>query len=308
MLKPFRVYGLGTIVVDHQVLLDRLPRPDAKSEIIDDRHQVGGPVPTALALLRRLGCEATFQGRWANDPFGRMIEDDLRGEGIAFDTPSRQADSKTGFAHVWVEQSTGRRSIAAWRGSHQVAPREVKPELLRGHHALHLDGWSTEAAIKAARAMRAQGGRVFLDLGSPKPHLPRLLAQVDAVNCPLSLFHQLFETDDPEFGARELMKLGPEQVSVTEGENGAWLFCSGRPGLHQPAFPVEALDTNGAGDTFAGAMIYATLRQWPARRRLAFASAAAALKCSRLGNRKALPDPDEIEKFLRSATLPANTA
>lgn len=298
MSQPFRIFGLGAIVVDHQVILDRLPEADAKGEVIDDRYQVGGPVPTALCLLRRFGCEATFQGKWAQDPFGDMIEADLAAEGVAFNTPSRQADSKTGFAHVWVEQSTGRRSIAGYRGRHQIEEREVKADLLADHQALHLDGWSTDAAIKAARLTRAQHGVVFLDLGSPKPRLPKLLAQVDSVNCPVSLFHRLYETDDPERGAKELMKHGPQQVTVTEGDNGAWLFQSGHPGIHQPAYRVRSIDTNGAGDTFAGAMIHATMQGWPAGQRLQFASAASAIKCAQIGNRAALPTLDQITGFL----------
>ena len=294
MSQPFRIFGLGTIVVDHQVILDRLPEADAKGEVIDDRHQVGGPVPTALCLLRRFGCEATFQGKWSKDKFGEMIENDLANEGINFNTPSRRSDSKTGFAHVWVERGTGRRSIAGYRGSHQIEEREVKANLLIEHQALHLDGWSTDAAIKAARIMRVQNGVVFMDLGSPKPHLPKLLAHVDSVNCPLSLFHRLYETDDPERGAKELMKHGPQQVTVTEGENGAWLFQSGHPGIHQPAAHVDAVDTNGAGDTFAGAMIYATMQGWSAKDRLEFATTAAALKCTKIGNRAALPTLADI--------------
>lgn len=299
MGEAFRIFGLGTIVVDHQVILDRLPEADSKGEIIDERYHVGGPVPTALCLLRRFGCEAAFQGRWAKDKFGDMIEKDLTSEGIAFD-PSCQSGSKTGFAHVWVEKATGRRSIAAYRGSHQIEERHVNSDQLSGHCALHLDGWSTDAAIKAARLLRAVGGTVFLDLGSPKPHLPKLLAHVDSVNCPLSLFHRLYESDDPEHGAKELIKHGPRQITVTDGASGAWLFRPDHPGIHEPAFQISPKDTNGAGDTFAGAMIYASLEDWPAERRLRFASAAAAIKCTRIGNRDALPSLNEISELLES--------
>ena len=302
MGKPFRIFGLGTIVVDHQVILDRLPEADSKSEVFDDRHQVGGPVPTALSLLRRFGCEATFQGRWAADRYGEMIEADLTAQEIGFHTPSFRADSKTGFAHVWVEKETGRRSIAAFRGSHQVEAREVNEPSLIGFDALHLDGWSTDAAIKAARIVRRNRGVVFVDLGSPKPHLPKLLAEVDSVNCPISLLNRLYDTDDPASGAQLLMKHGPQQVTVTEGANGAWLFQNGRPGIHQPAFHVTAIDTNGAGDTFAGAMIYATMQGWPAKERLRFASAAAALKCAGVGNREPLPSLPAITEILGSHT------
>ena len=62
--------------------------------------------------------------------------------------------------------------------------------------------------------------------------------------------------------------------------------------------PVEAIDTNGAGDVFAGAMIFATLKNWPVDRRMRFATAAAALKCKSMGNRDALPSLEQIESTL----------
>lgn len=304
MLKRPRIYGLGTIVVDHQVVLERLPEADTKGEVVDDRFQVGGPVPTALALLRTLGCETVFQGRWADDRFGRMIEDDLAAAQIGFDTPSQRRDSKTGFAHVWIEEATGKRSIAAFRGSHQVEEREVHPAALADFDSLHLDGWSTDAAIKAARTMRGQGGRVFVDLGSPKPRLAGLLEQVHLLNCPLRLLHQLFETDDIAKGARELMRMGPEEVTVTDGENGATYFNRSGITLHQPALPVRAIDTNGAGDTFAGAFHFASLQDWTPARRLQFAGTAAALKCQAMGNRDALPTFEAVDEVAKSMPLP----
>ncbi len=295
----FSVFGLGTVVVDHQVILSDLPEADTKGEVITDRYQVGGPVPTALTFLRKLGMEATFLGQWADDPFGRMIEEDLVRHGVRFDPPRRSADARTGFAHVWVEEETGRRSVAAFRGSHPIEPHHVGRDEVSRHHALHLDGWSTPAAIEAARAMREAGGIVFLDLGSPKPDLENLLAHVDFVNCPARLIPRLFHTAELEPGARRILALGPKEVTVTSGEMGA-LYATAETVLRQEAFPVDAVDTNGAGDVFAGAMVFASMQKWPPRRRLRFASAASALKCRKLGNRDALPGLREIEAFLES--------
>ncbi|MFT4691587.1 MAG: sugar/nucleoside kinase (ribokinase family) [Limisphaerales bacterium] len=291
------IYGLGTVVIDHQVIMETLPEPDTKGEISEDRFQVGGPVPTALCLLRRFGCPVTFQGVWAGDRFGKMIEEDLTAEDVAYETPPPRPDSKTGFAHVWVERATGRRSIAAHRGSHQIEASEIRSEALQGVAALHLDGWSTLAAVKAAQIVRTNGGRVFMDLGSPKPHLGELLGNVDWLNCPLRLIQQLFETADPECGARELMGMGPTRVTITDGGNGASLFTSDGASIHEPALSVAAVDTNGAGDTFAGACLFASLQNWTPERSLRFAVTAAALKCRTLGNRAALPTLRQIETF-----------
>lgn len=292
-LRPFSIIGLGTIVVDHMVAVDGFPERDTKNEISEHWFQVGGPVPTALAAVNRLGGRSAFLGRWANDHLGAMIEEDLRAEGIAFDAPACEADSQTGFAHVWVERDSGRRTSVFHRGSHEIEESGFDGAELANHDALHLDGWSTAAAIKAARAMRAKGGAVFLDLGSPKERLAELLSEVEVVNCPLRCVERVFGETDPVAGARKLIAAGPRLVTVTDGENGAWLV-SETTQLHCPAFEIEPVDTNGAGDTFCGALIYAVMQGWDEPRVLRFATAAAALKCGGLGNRAALPDLDAV--------------
>jgi sugar/nucleoside kinase (ribokinase family) len=297
------VFGLGTIVVDHQVVLASLPEADTKGEVIADRHQVGGPVPTALSLLRNFGLRTAFQGRWSDDSFGRMIEADLQSQSIEFDPCQCRTATRSGFAHVWVEQETGRRTIAAYRGSHAIEPLDLMFERLAGFDALHLDGWSTTAAMEAAKVMKQCGGQVFLDLGSPKPHLEHLLQHVDVLNCPERLIHRLFACDELEQGAHRLLALGPREITVTRGEFGAIHFTKSKVTRH-PEFKVNAVDTNGAGDVFCGAIIYGTVRNWGAEKKMAFACAAAALKCRQLGNRDALPTLGEIEALLTSKKRP----
>ena len=102
-------------------------------------------------------------------------------------------------------------------------------------------------------------------------------------------------------------------VAVTDGENGVTWLEHGRL-RHQPAFHVDTLDTLGAGDVFHGAFALALAegrREWDAVR---FASAAAALKCTRFGGRTGIPDRAEVEALLArniaptAATTPASEA
>jgi len=294
------ILGMGTVVVDHQVMVRELPKPDAKAEILSDRFQIGGPVPTALALLTRFGASAAFIGKWATDRWGEMIEADLGQAQIDLGQAVVSPAVRTGFAHVWVEVETGRRSIAAYRGSHPIEPEDLQGVAWPSFQALHLDAWPSDTAIEAARQMKATGGKVFIDFGSPKPDWESLVGLADLVNCPRRLLETLFPGDSIETAAMHLVNLGADQITVTNGESGAWFFDSATT-LHQPAFPVEAVDTNGAGDVFTGSMIYATLQNWPMRRRMRFSSAAAALKCQQIGNRGSLPSLKQIESFL-SAT------
>lgn len=289
--------GLGTVVVDHQVVMKQLPEPDTKGEVLSDRFQVGGPVPTALALLQRWGWETEFVGKWSTDEWGRMIEEDLERSGVSVGAALVYPQYRTGFAHVWVEQETGRRSIAAYRGSHEITEDDIAGICWGDYGALHLDGWSTPTAIAAATCMNDLGRPVFIDLGSPKPDWESLVARAHHVNCPRRLLERLFGREEMERSVARILKLGTGSVTVTDGENGSWLFGP-TTHWHQPAFAVDVVDTNGAGDVFSGAMIHGLLQGEQGEPLLRWASAAAALKCGQLGNRNALPSLSRVRSFL----------
>ena len=291
-----QILGLGTIVIDHQLFVDEFPTIDTKAEANRSRLQIGGPVPTALVFLARLGHECTYAGVWGNDQFGSLIEADLQSENIRFFPECRQ-EIETGMAQVWVDDSTGSRTIVCRR----VSPDDFKlPESMSfvSHNTiLSLDGWPPDLAIPMAQIAREKGLTVFLDTGSPKGRTEELLEFVNLVNAPRRFLGQFFQNDDIESGARRLLDFGPEIVTVTDGDRGAWLFTRDDQ-IHQPAYAIEAVDTTGAGDIFSGALIHSSLQNWPKQRMLKFACAAAALKCRKSGNRDALPTIEQIENLL----------
>ena len=94
----------------------------------------------------------------------------------------------------------------------------------------------------------------------------------------------------------------PGWLAVTDGENGAWFTEDGGIG-HEPAIQVDALETNGAGDVWHGALAAAILEGQELRDAVRFANAAASIKCSRLGGRAGIPSRSEIAVLL--ATPPA---
>jgi sulfofructose kinase len=67
---------------------------------------------------------------------------------------------------------------------------------------------------------------------------------------------------------------------------------------HEPAFKVEAVETNGAGDVWHGALAAAILEGQPMRAAVRFANAAASLKCARRGGRAGIPSRAEIDALL----------
>ena len=103
---------------------------------------------------------------------------------------------------------------------------------------------------------------------------------------------------------KKIARLTPSFLAGTRGALGTlWLDDNGN--LQQtPAFPVHTVDTLGAGDVFHGAFALAVTEQQELPEALRFASAAAALKCTRFGGAFAAPQRAEVEEFLNQDRAP----
>ena len=302
--KSIDVFGVGTILVDDQMIVEATPEANSKGSAVARRTQVGGPVPTALAMLTTFGRRCGFLGRWSNDAQGTLIEDDLRMCGIEFLPDCGNSSTATGTAHVWVNQTNGDRTIVAARGE-EIPAHAVLPEIISAASAIHLDGWPEAAALKTATLARSMRKLVFLDAGSPKPGFDTLLPIVDVLICPQRTALAHWNIAETAHAAKKFLDVGPKIVAVTNGERGAEIHTD-EVSLRIPAIPINTRDTNGAGDVFAGAFIHGVLQHTAHCRSLAqipvaavaeFAAAAAAIKCERLGNRN-LPSEAEVRNLL----------
>lgn len=288
-----RILGLGTVTIDHVMTVSAHPLRDTKNEALDSHYQVGGPVPIALAQLTRFGYRPHFLGEWGNDAWGHVIEQRLQDEGISFSTLSPQQFA-TSVTQIWLEKETGARTLVTARTPGDSLAQLVTKELLTQFHVLHLDGWPTDAAFKAARLMKEQGGIVSLDTGSPKPGVKELLAYVDVVNCPLRFCTGFLGLSDLRGSAQTVLSYGPQLATVTNGEQGA-AIATREDCLVQPAMKLDrVVDTNGAGDSFSGALLHGFLKQWTPEKILSFAVVCSGLKCKKTGNSFALPNESEV--------------
>jgi sulfofructose kinase len=117
------------------------------------------------------------------------------------------------------------------------------------------------------------------------------------------------ESDEGE-ALKKIAKLTPSFLAGTRGPRGTiWLDEHGKL-QETAAFPVHTVDTLGAGDVFHGAFALAITEKQELRQALRFASAAAALKCTRFGGAFAAPQRLEVEELLRQGgtAAPARTS
>jgi ribokinase len=300
-VRLFDCVGIGVCAVDHVSLLERYPHANEKTEALAYTVQGGGPVPTALATAARWGASCAYIGKVAKDAEGDFVLTQLARFGVDTSMVVRSPRGFTPRAMIWVEQGTGQRTVVLNRPAGLgLRLREVRrTQVLRGR-ILHLDGRESKVAIAAARWARRAGRTVVCDLGSLRDNTELLLQYVDYAVVSTTFVRQLFGDCDLALAAQRLLDFGPRAAVVTAGEQGCWCASNGRL-FHQPAFAVTAVDTTGAGDVFHGGFIFGLSRGWELPRVLRWASAAAALKCTKLGGQAGIPTLAEVKKFLVEA-------
>jgi ribokinase len=104
--------------------------------------------------------------------------------------------------------------------------------------------------------------------------------------------------DDAESAARALVARGVSTVVVTLGEAGA-VAVDPTGTVRVPGFPVEAIDTVGAGDAFSGALAASLAAGMHIEHALVIASATAGLTCTRRGAVDAMPTGEEVVALMK---------
>ena len=246
----------------------------------------------AVACARAGGAATRMLVALGDDDFARPLEASLREAGVALHIV--RSERATGSAFICVADNA-ENAITVAPGAHDELRAEHLPALEDiGWLLLQLET-PLQTVLAYARAARAAGVRVALN-AAPAQALPEEL--LDAIDL-LIVNEGELEAIAGSHGdiAARLSRLRVPSVVVTLGAQGCIARQAGEF-LEQAAFPVEAVDTTAAGDTFCGALVAALNNDAPMRDALREASAAAALACTRLGAQASIPQRAEVEALL----------
>ena len=302
-----RVTVIGSANVDFTVAVPRLPRPG--ETVLGGTLHVshGGKGANQAVAARRLGGDVRFVGCLGRDPHGDRIAESLIGEGIPADGLIRVDDAATGVALIIVD-GEGRNQIAVAPG----ANLRLVPDLASEH--ARLVAWAKvllcqlEIPIPTVQwALARAREHDVLTILNPAPAQPlpeTLLSLVDCLtpNANEAEILSGVGVDGPASAAEAAQRLlaqGVRRVIITLGTQGA-LLCDGTSAVHFPAFPVQAVDTTGAGDAFNGALAVGLAAEGTWEEAIPLASAAAALACTKRGAQSSLPDRSAVEAFFRA--------
>lgn len=304
-----KVIGIGNCCVDFIIGLEKMPAENGFARFESQSWQGGGKVPTALAVLGRMGILSSMIAKAGADPYSRFAAQDLRFSGVDTELMIREADAQTGFCVCIAEKSTGNRNyIGNFDATQSVQCEDLKREWFDGIDFLHIDAL-TPATELAAQWTHESGGKVVIDADRFRDDLERSLNCVDVFIGSEYYFKGAFQDTDSSDPARcmeripELLTKHAEIVIITLGERG----CVGadRHGCFwQPAFTtLPVVDTTGAGDVFHGAYIAALCMGKDTRESARFASATSAIKCCAAGGRAGIPTREHVESFLRNGSI-----
>jgi len=302
----FDIIGIGSTVYDTLMVIDRYPTEDTKLRGIETRIQGGGPCATALVAASRLGVSAAYMGTIGDDGFGKYMIDDLNRFGVDTSHVRMEHGAVSFHSTVLLNQSTASRTCIWNPGTVKPPkPENLDENALRSARALHLDGHMLDAAIHAAKICKEAGIPVCHDAGGVYPGIEKLLPYVTYLIPSEEFALKITGEATAEAAAHKLMYLyQPEVIVVTQGSKGGLILD--QHGLRRyDCYKVEVKDSNGCGDTFHGAFLAGMLKGLSVDNACKYASAAAAIKCTRLGARLAMPDDAECRAFLaeRGVTL-----
>ncbi len=300
-----RVLVIGSANVDYTVAVARLPQPG--ETVSSGRLLVnhGGKGANQAVAARRLGAEVRFIACIGDDGTGRAIREALAAEGVGVAGVLPTSVAATGTALIMVD-AEGRNQIAVAPGANRwlsVGLLEARADDFAWADVLVVQLETPLPTVRWALE-RARRGRVLTILNpAPVPDAPLdCWSLIDYLTPNEGEAQRLSGTtvagaEGAAQAGEALRARGVGVVVVTRGAEGA-LACTSQGVQRVPALAVATVDTTAAGDAFNGGLAVALVEGRQLGAALEFASAAAALACTRRGAQPSLPSRSEVESFL----------
>ncbi len=282
--------GIMTLVDDEQQksVLDRLTG-------ISLNRCAGGSAANTIVAVADFGGKAAYAGKVATDEIGEFFLHDMRKMGVAIEvTPA--ASGQSGTCAVLITEDAQRTMLTNLAVSATLSESDIVEEEIRRAKYVYIEGYlltnpgQRAAAYKAMNLAKQYGCKVAFTASDPflcnmcRDEIWELLrGPVDLFFCNEEEAKSLTGKSDPIECAAELHRHS-ENVAMTLGANGSLLMHEGSA-IPIEGVSVEAIDTTGAGDMYAGALLYGITNGMSLKQAGHLASHASARIVAQLGAR-----------------------
>ena len=287
-MPSFHVYGVGNALVDLEYevpesLLSELNIDKGLMTLIEENrhHELldklgsfksrpcgGGSAANTITAAAQLGSSTYYSCKVASDSTGAYFLDDLTASGVKTNLQHDTLESgHTGKCIVMVTPDA-ERSMNTFLGiTRQISVVELDETAIKDSEYVYIEGYlvpevnARAAAVKACQIARANATRTSLTLSDP--NMVNFFKQglQEIIGDGLDMVFSNEEEARLMFGATSIeecvegLKSISHQFAMTRGPKGAMVF-DGNKLYDIPARKVDALDTNGAGDIYAGAFLH----------------------------------------------------
>ena len=310
---PRIVLVVGSVNVDLVVRAPRLPGPGETVTGGTFAQHDGGKGANQAVAAARLGATVTFIGATGDDDFGRSARQALAREGIPTDGVRVLPDVPTGVALIVVAE-TGDNQIAVASGANGTVDAALVTEALADSPALARGGVYLanfeidDEAVIAGAQLASEAGMTLVINPAPAREMPAALLSLSPILVPNEVEARALTGEiESHNAARLLAARSGAAVVVTLGPQGALVVEEG-VAKHVPAPLVEAVDTTGAGDTFAGALAAELAAGSTLIDAVRFAVRAASISVSKPGARGGMPTRAEVATALAASPTLAETS
>jgi sugar/nucleoside kinase (ribokinase family) len=288
-MKKYDVYGIGAALVDTEVevsdgflasahidkgvmtLVDEARQSELLAALASENthmlRKCGGSVCNSVVAASSLGARTFFSGKVADDSDGQLYINDLQDAGVDFQSAGQESGI-TGKCLVMVTEDAERTMNTFLGASEALSAREIDQAALFYSEWFYVEGYlvtdeartlATKIAVETAKANNI---KVAISLSDPfvvaffgDALLEVIGGGVDLIFCNKDEVMAFTGTESLE-AAAESLKQHTKTFAITDGANGAITF-DGNTMNQSKGVEAKAIDTNGAGDMFAGAFLYA---------------------------------------------------
>ncbi len=295
------VLTIGHILVDVRVLVDDFATTDRESKIINISNGLGGSAANVACGIVKLGGKASVIGKIGMDSFGRLAVDELIKYKVDISGVRVSMTDPTGFTIVLVNQN-GNVIMYGFKGAaEKLSPDEILSSFFKDVNFVHIASLRMDSSVKAAKIAKENKAFVSFDPGrvlsrQGSDYLKKIFRYIDVLLVNHEEAELLTGLKDFKRAAKKLHEEGVKNVIVKLGSKGVYSLTE-REEIFVEAYKVKAIDTTGAGDSFASGLITMLGEGANMYDSIKFANAVAAIKVQRLGAQQ-IPTRDEVEDFI----------
>jgi len=307
----FEVCCLGHMCTDILVKdVDSYPKTGQLLPVESITQKTGGCAMNAAIGLAKLGVRTALIGKVGDDGFGRFIRKTLEDSGVNTEGLTVDPDSSTSGTIV-LTRSDGERSFLHCYGTNAtLCAADVDLEIVKNSRILFIGGTFLtprfDGKDAAAILSEARKAGVLTAMDTAWDASGKWLETIESSLPLLDWFMPSIEEAEQMFGTRDEVRLakimkerGVKNVAVKMGSEGCYLEPENGKGTWHPVFPVEAVDTTGAGDAWCAGFLSALIRGLPPADAAVWGNAVGALCITQIGTTAGLRDREQTEAFIK---------